>query len=222
MSELYVVRHAQASFGADDYDVLSEKGHVQSEALGRALALQGVKPDLFVIGAQRRHRETFEGIVKGMGLPPQEREIHPGLNEFDFKGLLDAAHRHTPPIEGMHTDRRSHFRVLRDTVLAWERGDVDEPPESWQDFSGRVMDARISLARSGAEQVLAVSSGGAISQMIAAILSAPQGEQIRLQLQMKNCAVNRFVYSDRSIYFHGYNETPHINAENQDELLTYS
>ena len=222
MPELYLIRHAQASFGAADYDVLSDKGHVQSEALGRALAAQGIEPDRFVIGAQRRHRETFEGIAKGMGISTPKHEIHSGLNEFDFKGLLDAAHRHTPPVEGMHTDRRNHFRILRDTVLAWERGEVDEPPETWKEFSDRVLEARVFLTRSGAEKVLAVSSGGAISLMIAATLSTAPGEQIKLQLQMKNCAVNRFVFSERSFYFHGYNETPHINATNQDELLTYS
>lgn len=222
MSELYIVRHAQASFGADNYDILSNKGHVQAEALGRALAIQGVRPDLYVIGTQRRHRETFEGIVKGMGLPEKPHEEHSGLNEFDFKGLLNAAHTNIPPTEGLHTDHRTHFRILRDTVLAWERGEIHEPPETWQEFTDRVKAARDSIARSSAKQVLAVSSGGAIGQMIAATLSAPQGEQIRLQLQMKNCAVNRFVYSDRSFYFHGYNETPHINAENQTELLTYS
>ena len=90
MAELFLIRHAQASFGAADYDVLSDLGHQQSEALGRALAAQGVKPDVFVIGAQRRHRETFEGIIKGMGMDPFEAEIHAGLNEFAFKELLEA------------------------------------------------------------------------------------------------------------------------------------
>ena len=35
MSELYLVRHAQASFGADNYDQLSDHGHQQSRWLGR-------------------------------------------------------------------------------------------------------------------------------------------------------------------------------------------
>ena len=34
MGTLYLVRHGQASFGADDYDVLSPAGHEQAVRLG--------------------------------------------------------------------------------------------------------------------------------------------------------------------------------------------
>lgn len=37
MSELYLVRHAQASFGAANYDQLSDLGHRQSRWLGEHL-----------------------------------------------------------------------------------------------------------------------------------------------------------------------------------------
>ena len=46
MAELYLIRHAQASFGAENYDQLSDLGHQQSQSLGKALADQGVSPDL--------------------------------------------------------------------------------------------------------------------------------------------------------------------------------
>ena len=36
MAELYLVRHAQASFGTDDYDRLSELGHRVRVATGRS------------------------------------------------------------------------------------------------------------------------------------------------------------------------------------------
>lgn len=61
MVEIILIRHAQASFGAADYDVLSDLGHEQARALGRALKRQGVEPDKVFTGAQRRHRETFKG-----------------------------------------------------------------------------------------------------------------------------------------------------------------
>jgi hypothetical protein len=62
----------------------------------------------------------------------------------------------------------------------------------------------------GANIVLALSSGGANSQMISADLETTKGQQIRLQLQMKNCAVNRFIFTPKGFYVHGFNETPHI------------
>jgi len=44
MGELYLIRHAQASFGAEDYDKLSVLGCEQSVALGNALSQHGVMP----------------------------------------------------------------------------------------------------------------------------------------------------------------------------------
>jgi len=38
MSELYLIRHGQASFGTADYDRLSEKGIRQASVLGDHLA----------------------------------------------------------------------------------------------------------------------------------------------------------------------------------------
>ena len=75
----------------------------------------------------------------------------------------------------------------------------------------------------GARQALAISPGGPIGQLVAATLDTPPEQQIRLQLQTRNCGVTRFVYSaGGAFYFHGFNETPHITAANEKELLTYS
>ena len=41
MPALIVVRHAQASFGAEDYDVLSDRGRSQAEALVPELRDEG-------------------------------------------------------------------------------------------------------------------------------------------------------------------------------------
>ena len=38
MGSIYLIRHGQASFGADDYDVLSPLGVRQAEVLGDHLA----------------------------------------------------------------------------------------------------------------------------------------------------------------------------------------
>ncbi len=222
MPELHLIRHAQASFGAANYDVLSDLGHQQSFELGKALAIQGIKPDALFIGAQRRHRETMEGILKGLGRDPSEATIHAGLNEFDFKGLLDAHYANRAAPDNMHSERKSHFRTLRDTVLAWQRDEIENPPETWAQFSARVEAARQAITGSTGQTVIAVSSGGAIGQMIAATLCAPSDQQIQLQLQMKNCAVNRFIFSQHRFYLHGFNETPHITAANTETLLTYS
>lgn len=221
MPELYLIRHAQASFGQADYDKLSDLGHEQSYELGRALKAQGVRPAAFWAGDMVRHRETLDGIAKGLEIDATP-QIHTGLNEFDFTNLLDAKFAGGDGPENMHTERKSHFRTLRDTVLEWERGGIPGARESWAEFTARVEAARMAIMDPAHDCVLAVSSGGAIARMISALLDCGPGQQIKLQLQMKNCAVNRFVYSARTVYLHGFNETPHIDAANEERLLTYS
>ena len=76
------------------------------------------------------------------------------------------------PSERMHTDRKTHFRQLRETVSAWQRAEVANPPESFAAFCARVAKATEAM-RALEGHVLAVSSGGAISQMIRAVLDAP-------------------------------------------------
>ena len=50
-----MVRHAQASFGTDDYDRLSELGHRQSRWLGEYLAERQLTFARVVTGTLRRH-----------------------------------------------------------------------------------------------------------------------------------------------------------------------
>ncbi|SFL09854.1 histidine phosphatase family protein [Shimia haliotis] len=219
---LHLVRHAQASFGAADYDNLSDLGHRQSQALGAALKKQGVTPDAVFIGAQKRHRQTWEGIESALktGIEPV---VVPGWNEFDFGGLLEAryADRDDKPA-GLHDDRKTHFRILRDTVLEWQNGEIANPPETFAAFTHRVREAREIIAASGAKTPIAVSSGGAIGRTVADVVGAPADQMILLQLQVKNCAVARFVMAKGQTWLNGFNETPHIDANNEDEMLTYS
>ena len=82
MAELILVRHGQASFGADDYDKLSDLGWRQSRWLGEYLAARGTRFDRVIRGSLRRHTETLDGIGEGMGKPLDGRE-DARLNEYD-------------------------------------------------------------------------------------------------------------------------------------------
>jgi len=67
VSVIYLVRHGQASFGAADYDVLSELGHRQAALVGAELRARGVRVDLAVSGTLRRQRET---AATALAVPP--------------------------------------------------------------------------------------------------------------------------------------------------------
>ena len=83
MSELILIRHAQASFGEENYDKLSNLGHKQARLLGGFFKDLKINPDKVVIGTQVRHLQTLEGF----GLTCKI-EKHSGWNEYDFKDLL--------------------------------------------------------------------------------------------------------------------------------------
>ena len=214
MAELLVVRHAQARFGEDEYDRLSDLGHRQSELVGQALRDAHWQPDRLVTGTLTRQRET----LRSMGFEA-EPETHAGLNEYDFHDLLRVRFRGTVPDPVRH-DRKTHFRTLRDTILEWQDGGLSGAAESWRDFVDRVEAARKFAIDTDARRVLAISSGGPIGQLVAASLGAPNSQMMMLNLQVKNTSLTRFFFSSQSFFLHEFNATPHFDA--QPELLSYS
>ena len=66
MGRLLLVRHGQASFGAADYDCLSELGHRQCVRLGQYLRERGARFEAVVTGTLKRHAQSWQGIAEGM------------------------------------------------------------------------------------------------------------------------------------------------------------
>lgn len=58
MGNIYLIRHGQASFGADDYDVLSPTGIRQAESLGKHLAALDLSFVRCLSGSLQRQRHT--------------------------------------------------------------------------------------------------------------------------------------------------------------------
>ena len=91
MGSLYLIRHGQASFGADDYDVLSPIGIRQAEILGAHLAQLGVRLDRSLSGDLRRQQHTARAALSQFGdagTPVPELEIDSAFNEFDADAVI--------------------------------------------------------------------------------------------------------------------------------------
>ena len=87
MGQLYLVRHGQASLGADDYDQLSALGAQQSQRLGEHWRAQGLQFDAVITGTLKRHAQTLHGIQQGLGTK-HEPLLWPGLNEYDSEAVI--------------------------------------------------------------------------------------------------------------------------------------
>nr|MBP8928961.1 histidine phosphatase family protein [Ottowia sp.] len=94
MGTLYLVRHGQASFGADDYDQLSDLGRRQSVRLGQYLRERygdGLRFNAVLTGTLRRQIGTWQGIAEGGGFDAPHVSW-PGLNEYDSHAVISAIH----------------------------------------------------------------------------------------------------------------------------------
>jgi broad specificity phosphatase PhoE len=216
MAEILIMRHGQASFGAENYDVLSDLGRQQARAAGDWLRTMGWEPDRVVTGSLNRQIDT----ATEMGFAPV-REEHVGLNEYDFGSLLDARFNGDVP-DIVSGDRKVHFRTLRETVFAWQRDEIDDPYETWDAFVERVEAARAFAVDTDAKRVLVVSSGGVIGQITAASLHAPAQHMMNLNLQIKNAAMTRFMFSGSLFSLNEFNATPHFATPHGAKLMSYS
>ena len=89
MGTLYLVRHGQASFGAADYDQLSELGQRQCQALGDWFRERGIAFEAVLRGTLRRHEQSLAALLQGYGAAPAAPTAleWPGLNEYDGEAL---------------------------------------------------------------------------------------------------------------------------------------
>jgi broad specificity phosphatase PhoE len=220
MAELILVRHGQASFGADDYDKLSELGWQQSRWLGEYFAARGAAFDRVLRGSLRRHTETLAGIAEGFGRPLDGAE-DARLNEYDADALLDAHLKGGSRPRG--GDRREHFRILREAMYAWTDGTLaGAPHEPFAEFRGRVL-AALAAARAGqAKRILLVSSGGPISTILAEVLGMPLRGVVDLNLQTRNTGVTELQAGTGRIHCVSFNNVPHLDRPDRAGALTYS
>ncbi|NCX19968.1 MAG: histidine phosphatase family protein [Rhodobacteraceae bacterium] len=221
--KIIFVRHGQAQFGQANYDKLSEVGHEQAVALGKAIFEQGITIDHWVSGDMVRHAETLRGISQGMRTQVSYQIVTPDLNEYDFTGQLNARFVGSKAPVGLHTDRKTHFRALRETLALWQNDKILNPPESWAAFETRLKRAQQTIFGLEGDTILVVSSGGAISKIVANALGVSHAKQVDLQLQIKNASMSTFIYSRRTggFFLNAFNETPFVSAKTQ-HLLTYS
>jgi broad specificity phosphatase PhoE len=225
MGTLYLVRHGQASFGADDYDRLSDLGRRQCERLGAWFGARGIVFEAALVGTLRRQRESLAAIDAGLGrTPPIEPFSWPGLNEYDSHAVIHAIH--PQPLERPRNaeEVRQHFRLLRDGLVAWmaARTRPDGMP-SYADFAAGVAGALAHVRdRHAGGDVLLVSSGGPIATAVGQVLGMSPEATIELNLRIRNSAVTEFVVTPKRCQLLTYNTLPHLDGADHVGWVTYT
>ena len=219
MPTVYLIRHGQASFGAADYDVLSETGWEQGRRLGAHLARAGVRPTALVRGGMRRHRETLDAMCEASGWEQVVVE-DARWDEFDHLGVIARSPDLPEDPHGM--DRREFQAFLEKATERWTAGEQGYD-ESWVDFGRRTSDAlRDAVDRAGSGRTVVVVTSGGVIGLVAAGLLGVTGAQLpdtwqRLNTVAVNSGVTRVLVGPRGTRLLTFNEHEHLDGE----LLTY-
>lgn len=232
VSTVYLVRHGQASYGAEDYDVLSDLGAEQSRRLGAHLAASGARVDAIYCGPARRHRDTTGQLRLGSaegGLALPEPTVVDTLDEYPafalFRRWLPELAQKRPEIAATLTQAAPGAAVqdaLEQITMLWAAGELDTGElESFVEFRQRVDGALADIRqREGrGKTVLVVTSGGPVSIAVQTALELSPRKTLGLAWVVANASVTEFRYRDPAeASLIAFNRVPHLQG---DGLVTY-
>jgi broad specificity phosphatase PhoE len=219
-----LVRHAQASFGAADYDVLSPLGREQTAALAAALRRRSLNVTRIAAGSARRQRETAEPIAAGCGL---EIETDPRWNEYETDEVLAHHAKEAVSLEGTgeggEITSRDFQLVLDDALAEWvEAGATTAAAQTWPEFLASRVAALEDFAAGlgGGETGIAFTSGGVLGAIGAHLLGAHADLFPRLNKVAVNSGITKLVVGRGGTSLIAFNEHGHLD-EAGSRLLTY-
>ena len=209
MPVVLLVRHGQASFGADDYDVLSDVGRRQSELVGVELGRRGLRDPLAVSGGLWRQQDTARTALPAVPLQVDRR-----WDEYDTRALLAGY----PTGEVADGSSRSLQPLLDAALRSW----VDDPAGGWTGFSGGAADALRELVAGlgpGRDAVV-FTSGGIVASVCAGLLGLAADGVVALHRVTVNGAITKLVVGRGGTSLVTFNDHAHLEGA-QRELLTY-
>jgi broad specificity phosphatase PhoE len=204
MPAIYLLRHGQASFGTDDYDVLSPLGERQAAVAGEALARRGLRRPVVISGGLRRQRDTAAIAAAALGAEPSG--IDARFDEFDAHAAVDAHLGGPGATDGMSS---SDFQRHLDVVMAtW----MDTGDERWRMFTDDAMAGLSELAESlptGSDAVVATSAG--VTAVIAGrLLGADSAGVIAMNRVSVNASITTVVAGARGLSLVSFNDHAHV------------
>ena len=235
MSMIFLIRHGQASFGKEDYDRLSPLGKRQARILAQHLLDTGFQPDAVYSGTMARQTATAKEVLdlyRGANRKAPELQMLNGFNEYDTAAIVTALFpdmvKDDPSLndelQKMYASKDSFKRVFEAAMLRWVTGEFDTPEiESWEALKARVAGSLQLIMKShGRGKTIAVfTSGGAISASLAHVLGISGERAIRLNWQLVNSSVSRFMYNEERITLAGFNTFTHLELAGDPSLITY-
>lgn len=236
MSKIYFFRHAQASIGAANYDVLSPKGELQAVELGQYLANKQFQFDTIYVGPLRRQQHTYE-IVKSVfdkqNLPLPEPTTLDGLKEHEATTAMKLAMpdliQNDPFIRKVWEESEANPKLKKSAMMKcfqyfigeWANGRYNvDGILPWAEFRKDVKEGLQTILKNtdSGQNIAAFTSGGTISSITAEALQIENQERITaLNYSIRNTSFTSFFYSKGQFNLLGFNELPHLS----EEMITF-
>lgn len=228
---IYLIRHAQASFGADDYDALSPLGFEQARVLGEALAarLHGVGPLQVWCGAMRRHRQTAEGCLGALARE-HALEVHAGFNEFDHEHVIAVFEPRYATRGVMQAElrtaadpHRAFQEMFLQAMARWTGGGCDaDYQESWPAFRTRCVAALRHVAAGLPRDATALvfTSGGTLAALCQELLGLSVEHALRMNWRFANAGISKLAVGRDGPRLLSLNEHAHFEGTHS-HLLTF-
>ncbi len=234
MSELILVRHGQASFGAESYDKLSPKGVEQAKILAQHWNALGENFDHIYSGTLLRQRETAHELLPLVAGKPEASVQLPGFNEYNGDPLIKIHLRdlraagEAVPSEWPIKNERQFQSVFEAATARWIRDDLDpkedvEGFEPWAEFKARVYSAMDEvMARHGqGSRVIISTSGGVIAMALQRVLNFPDEHVIATNWMVRNSSVTRMIYGRGKLSLTQFNNLAHLENPDKKHMITF-
>jgi broad specificity phosphatase PhoE len=232
MSKLFFFRHGQASLGAENYDVLSDKGIRQSQLLGEHLLNENISFDKIFVGPLERQKNTFNAVkecyaAQGIILPSPK--IINGLKEHNgieiMKTALPDLIKTDPYLIALEkSSKDDNKKTMRNTMLGfqyflgeWAEGNITvKGMPTWKQFRKEVKEGlgEVLNATAKGENIGIFSSGGTISAITAECLGLTTEKAVaELNFSIRNTSFSTFLYTNQKFNLLSFNELPHLKKD---------
>ena len=234
MANLLIVRHGQASFGAENYDQLSPLGQRQADLTGEFLRQMGTRFSAAYSGDLSRQRETGQRVLDQLEQAP-ELIVDSRFNEVQTDEqievmmplLVERDARFADLVAAMDTDTKSFQKIIETVFNYWVSSECDVSGiQSWKDYHGGVVSAfedAMASAASGTDTAI-FTSGGTIATIVGHVLKLTSDRVYEFYEPVFNCSITRIIFNSRKCSLSTFNDVGHLHlmsAQLNERLVTY-